>query len=255
MNKKLWKNYVVFYFGKIFKWFFILEKKLCGFFIWNQRITLPNLSEIFLDPVRSFLMLFSRTSIWWSCRKLCWRHKEGWCPSNFYSLVLFGYLHDNLLSLVIGMVSDVQMSLKWDSKASAETLKSAFKISASIPSILADLLFFISFRARTISILDGGSVLIRSGGFQLSSTSSVGSQGCFKTSSKCFLHILSCSYENMKMIVHKSTHHWHSTKNNFAPFIKNKLTQIWQRNLFTFFFTQTLLYLNIGNSQCINIVG
>ncbi len=95
-----------------------------------------------------------------------------------------------------GMVSDVQISLKWDSKASAVTLKSAFRISASIPSIPTDLLFFISFRARTISILDGGSVLIRSGGFLLSSTSSVVSQGWFKTSSKCFLHILSCSYEN-----------------------------------------------------------
>jgi hypothetical protein len=45
------------------------------------------------------------------------------------------------------MVSDVEMSLKTGSKAFAVTFKSAFRISAGIPSIQAALLFFISFRA------------------------------------------------------------------------------------------------------------
>jgi hypothetical protein len=55
------------------------------------------------------------------------------------------------------------MSLKRGRKASAVTFKSA-----GIPSIPADFLFFISFRARTISFLHGGSVLIHNGGFPLS---------------------------------------------------------------------------------------
>ncbi len=33
---------MVFYFGKIFKWFFILEKLSSGFFIWNQRYVPTN---------------------------------------------------------------------------------------------------------------------------------------------------------------------------------------------------------------------
>jgi hypothetical protein len=68
---------VVFYFGKIikwffileknFKWFFILEKKLCGFFIWNQRIGVSNSccnSQIIISTFKVLLTYFIAILQW-----------------------------------------------------------------------------------------------------------------------------------------------------------------------------------------------
>jgi hypothetical protein len=51
---------------------------------------------------------------------------------------------------------------------------------------------------------------------------------------------------NQKMIIHKSSHHRLFTKNNFAPFILKKLTQIWQYNLCTYF-RDTVVFLKMPN--------